>query len=100
MRFPTVWAFRLPLCSHLLSSCALWLHPLIPPLSLHSAAFLVHLCLQKCCERSVTFAAVPVPTPPVPSLDLFAGLGRRPGLDLSGGWHFGEQAFKPLRRSK
>lgn len=40
----SVWAFWLLLCSHLLSSCALWPHPLIPPLSLHSAAFLAHLC--------------------------------------------------------
>lgn len=32
-RFPTVWDFWLPFCSHLLSSCSLWLHPLIPAFS-------------------------------------------------------------------
>lgn len=54
---------------------------------------------QKCCERSVTLAAVPLSTP-VPALDLFAALEQRAGLDLCSAWHFGEQAFKPLRGSK
>lgn len=55
------------------------------------------ISVQKCCERSVTLAAVPVPTS-VPALDLFAALGQRHGLDLYSAWHFGEQ--KPLRGSK